>query len=103
MFYGCYNLYDLDFSGLDTSAVAANTNLTMFQDCDNLTNLKVGKITVSFRFNNCAKLSHDSLMNVINALEPTDTTLTLTIGSTNIAKLTAEELAIATEKGWTVV
>ena len=103
MFNGCYNLYDLDFSSLDTSAVAANTTLTMFQDCDNLTNLKVGKITVNFRFTNCNKLSHDSLMNVINALEPTDTTLTLTIGSTNIAKLTEAELAIATEKGWTVV
>lgn len=103
MFNGCYNLYDLDFSSLDTSAVAANANLTMFRDCDNLTNLKVGKITVNFIFNNCNKLSHDSLMNVINALEPTDTTLTLTIGNTNIAKLTEEELTIATEKGWTVV
>ena len=103
MFEGCYNLYDLDFSSLDTSAVAANTTISMFTQCENLTNLKVGKITTNFKFSNCNKLSHDSLMNVINALEPTDTTLTLTIGSTNIAKLTESELAIATEKGWTVV
>lgn len=102
MFAYCYNLYDLDFSSLDTSAVAANTTLTMFQDCDNLTNLKVGKITVNFKFANCGKLSHDSLMNVINALEPTETTKTLTIGTKNLAKLTEAEIAVATEKGWTV-
>lgn len=103
MFRGCHSLYDLDFSGLDTSSVSSTSTLTMFDTCPNLINLKVGKITVNFKFNKCNNLSHDSLMNVINALEPTDTTLTLTIGSTNIAKLSEEELAIATEKGWTVV
>lgn len=103
MFNGCYNLYDLDFSSLDTSAVAANTTLIMFQDCDNLTNLKVGKITVSFKFNNCGSLSHESLLNIISALAETSSALTLTIGSKNIAKLTEAEIAIATEKGWTVV
>lgn len=51
-------------------------------------------------------LTHDSLMNVINKLYDIATkgcnTQNLSIGSTNLAKLTAEEIAIATNKGWTV-
>ena len=51
----------------------------------------------------CSKLIHDSLMNVINNLYDIATkgvkTQQLVLGSTNIAKLTAEEIAIATNKG----
>ena len=51
-------------------------------------------------------LTHDSLMNVINNLYDIKTkgckTQQLLLGSVNLAKLTAEEIAIATEKGWTV-
>lgn len=102
MFNNCYCLYDLDFSSLDTSAVTT-TPIKMFNNCFNLTNLKVGKIDKSFKFTSCDKLSHESLLNVIAALEPTETTMTLTIGSKNLAKLTESEIAVATEKGWTVV
>ena len=52
------------------------------------------------------KLTHESLMNVINNLYDIKTkgckAQQLVLGSTNIAKLTAEEIAIATNKGWTV-
>lgn len=52
------------------------------------------------------KLTHDSLMNVINKVYDIATkgvaTQKITIGSTNIAKLTAEEIAIATNKGWSI-
>lgn len=51
-------------------------------------------------------LNHDSLMNVINGLYDIASigvkTQQLILGSTNLAKLTAEEIAIATNKGWTV-
>ena len=51
-------------------------------------------------------LTHDSLMNVINNLYDIKSKgcnpQSLVLGSTNLAKLTAEEIAIATEKGWTV-
>lgn len=46
-------------------------------------------------------LTHDSLMSVINALK-SGVTKTLTLGATNLAKLTNEEKAIATQKGWTL-
>ena len=54
----------------------------------------------------CSSLTHDSLMNVINKLYDIATkgcnTQQLVLGSTNLAKLTAEEIAIATNKGWSV-
>lgn len=54
----------------------------------------------------CDELTHESLMNVINNLYDIKTkgcnTQQLLIGSKNIAKLTAEEIAIATDKGFSV-
>lgn len=58
-------------------------------------------------------LTHDSLMNIINNLYDLNLTYDvanggtlyeqgLSIGATNIAKLTEEEIAIATNKGWIV-
>lgn len=55
---------------------------------------------------NITTLTHDSLMNVINKLYDIKTkgckAQQLILGSTNLAKLTAEEIAIATNKGWSV-
>ena len=51
-------------------------------------------------------LTHESLMNVINNLYDIKTkgcnAQKLILGTTNINKLTSEEIAIATEKGWTI-
>ena len=53
------------------------------------------------------KLTVDSLLNLFNALydfasEGNTDTHTCIIGATNLAKLTDEQIAIATNKGWTV-
>lgn len=70
-----------------------------------------GVIGNSVSFSSCTKLSHDSLINndgtgIINVLKDlrgTGITRTLTLGSTNLAKLTDAEKALATqEKGWTL-
>ena len=54
----------------------------------------------------CSNLTHDSLMDVINKLYDLASngknSQKLVLGSTNLAKLTEEEIAIATNKGWTV-
>lgn len=51
-------------------------------------------------------ITHDSLMNVINNLYDIATkgckVQRLVIGATNLAKLSSAEIAIATNKGWTV-
>ena len=52
-------------------------------------------------------LTHDSLMNIINNLYDIKSKgvkpQTLQLGDTNKAKLTVEEIAIATNKGWNVI
>ena len=77
-----------------------------FNNCGSLQNVEfVGTIYKRFTINHSNYLSHDTLMNIINVLADysgTSTTYTLTIGSTNLAKLTEEEKAIATQKGWTL-
>ena len=50
--------------------------------------------------------SHDSLVSIINALQdlvPLGVSYQFEIGSTNKAKLSTAEIAIATQKGWSVV
>ena len=49
-------------------------------------------------------LTHDSLAAMINNLYDYSggTAHTLTIGATNLAKLSAEEIAAATAKNWTI-
>lgn len=49
-------------------------------------------------------LTHDSLMSAINCLKDYSGTNnhSITLGATNLAKLTDAEKAIATEKGWTL-
>ena len=56
-------------------------------------------------FSLSGKLSHDSLMSIINCLKNytgSGTTHSVTLGTTNLAKLTDAEKAIATQKGWTL-
>lgn len=51
---------------------------------------------------NYPALTVDSVMTILNALPEVETSQTVTIGATNIAKLTADQIAIAQDKGWTV-
>ena len=100
MFQGCTSLTTVP--EMDTSKV--NNMSGMFWDCTSLTDLGgfVGlKTNLDLSF--CDKLTHDSLMNVINkAADVTASPATLTLGSDNLAKLSDEEKAIATGKGWTL-
>lgn len=80
-----------------------NTWSSAFTGCSALVNITIdGEIGKAIDFSACKKLSHDSLMSIINHLRTLTSTLTLTLGSTNLAKLTDTEKAIATEKGWTL-
>lgn len=63
-------------------------------------------LNYNFDFRQSTKLTHESLMSIINALKDysgTSTTNTCTLGATNLAKLTDAEKAIATQKGWSLV
>lgn len=123
IFYNCISLETIP--KLDLSS-CMSLGSTSFYNCLKLTNLggfiNLGKGYTSKRNNYssyildlsyCVELTHDSLMNVINDLYDLNLTYDvanggtlytqqLILGSTNIAKLTAEEIAIATNKGFSV-
>lgn len=56
-----------------------------------------------FYIDTCISLSVDSLINIFNNLTSTFSVKKIMIGQENIDKLTDEQLAIAINKGWTVV
>ena len=99
MFGSCINLTTIP--SLDTSN---GTNFAhMFYNCANLTNLGGFKgLKADLNLTSSKKLTHESLMNVINNLAEVNTNPTLSLGSENLAKLTDDEKTIAINKGWTL-
>jgi hypothetical protein len=102
MFGGCSKLVSLplfDFT-------KAEQLRYMLSACSELTDLKgFTNLSVNLDLSSSRKLTADSIMNVINEakdLSGTGGTATLTLGSTNISKLTEDQIAIATSKGWTI-
>ncbi|MDO5433839.1 BspA family leucine-rich repeat surface protein [Eubacterium sp.] len=75
----------------------------MFSYCGCLEKLELRNINCSLDLSASTKFSAVSLVNVLNNLKQTTTEKTLTLGATNLEKLTAEQKAIATNKGWTLV
>ena len=106
MFSMCRSLRSIP--QLDTSNVTTMQSIfmmTSYEDILNLTYLggfKNLSISVTSNFlEKCPNLTVESLMNVINNLA-TVSGQTLKFGSTNLKKLTAEQIAVATAKGWTL-
>ena len=116
MFFKCTSLTTVPM--LDASKIINVYN--MFNNCSSLVTLgglknlgmsyptnwieNVSEATLNL--SDSPLLTHDSLMNVINNLYDIKSKgvkpQTLQLGNTNKAKLTAEEIAIATNKGWNV-
>lgn len=76
-----------------------------FGNCHNLTNITFADgsiINNSISFQNSTKLTVDSILNILNILKDLtgSTSATLTLGAENLAKLTDEQKAIATNKNW---
>ncbi len=123
MFYNCISLTEIPELYVGSVSIVSSC----FGYCNSLTNLgglkDLGKsyfnkqanyVSYTLALSDCTKLTHDSLMNVINDLYDLNLTYgvaqggtlytqRLVLGSTNIAKLTEEELQIAQDKGWTIV
>lgn len=117
MFYNANKL--ITCPQLDCSFVS-NFGSQVFYGCTSLVNFgglkEIGKNYVAGRvqnyssyvvsFSDSPNLSHESLMNIINNLYDIASKgcnkQSLVLGATNLAKLTEEEIAIATNKGWNV-
>lgn len=74
---------------------------SFLKNCKQLVNLYPPKIIdVSIDLSTDTLLSHDSLLRVLNNLSTTGEGKKLTLGATNLNKLTSDEQLIATNKGW---
>ena len=121
MFSKCAYITDLDLSSFDASIV---TNLDyIFQGCTRLINLSAMRnIKSDISVKDCPNITADSILSIINNLvdvpaieewilslpleEQSEFSLpvtrTLELGAINLAKLTPEQIKIATDKGWSV-
>ena len=98
MFYFCLSLTSVP--AFDVSNV---TNMTsMFYACTNIEAIHIINISADFDVHSCTKLTREALLEIIGNLKTVTSTKTLTMGTTNLAKLTEEDKAIATNKGWTL-
>ena len=93
----CYNLKRF-ISTIDLSKITSTISITGLY---NLEEFDVGAMpTVAFTLG--SNLTHECLVNLINKLPEVTSSKTFTIGGLNKLKLSAEEIAVATNKGWTL-
>ena len=106
LFFSCGSVVSIFLNQWDMRAVTSVSS--MFYNCRNLINLSMeGAILPKIDLDNwglstCTALTIVSLESVLNALPqlPDGTSYTCSLGSTNLAKLTDEQIAIATNKNW---
>ena len=84
----------------DVSNVTDMYNI--FFNCSNLKSILMTGMKVSFNISSSTKFEESDLVTILNNLATVTTKQTLTMGATNLAKLTDEDKAIATNKGWTL-
>lgn len=110
IFYGCTSLKTVFLPSTITKAISDSLTSTSssyyaFYNCTNLEDVQLGQDwNMSLRLNVSNNLTVDSMVAMFNSLKDLtgETAKTLTLGSTNLAKLTAEQKAIATNKNWTL-
>ena len=99
MFNGCSSLTTVP--KFDMSRV--HYMLDMFKDCTSLETIHMININADLDISASTKFTREALMEIIGNLKAQASgTKTLTMGETNLAKLTEEDKKIATDKGWTL-
>ena len=98
MFWHCSDLQTVP--AFDCSKVTSMNNI--FASCSSLKSILMTNIGVSFNISASTLFEREDLLVIINNLKTVTTTKTLTMGATNLAKLTDEDKLIATNKGWTL-
>lgn len=102
MFGDCIRLTDVTLNIPSYTAQEGSIN-PIFSKCSGITNLTVnGELRAGLYLSASTNLTTDSLMSVINALVDLtgEDSKTLTLGATNLAKLSDEQKEIATNKNW---
>ena len=104
MFEGCPKITCINASAMDFRNVTDMTGWNRpFSSSSNLTDfISFKNVSCNWDVSCWPALTEESLMSIINNLATVSTTKTLTLGTKNIAKLTIEQISIATNKGWTI-
>ena len=98
MFSYCQRLTNVPL--FDTSNVTDMSS--MLQNCSSLETIHMINIRTNLDISSSIKFTRQALLEIIGNLKTVTSTKRLTMGSTNLAKLTDEDKAIATNKGWTL-
>ena len=110
VFYKCTALKTVYLPSSITSATNnslshSSSSYYIFKNCTALEDVQLGQDwNMSLSVNSSENLTVDSMIAMFNSLKDLtgETAKTLTLGSTNLAKLTDEQKAIATNKNWTL-
>ena len=122
MFYGCASLASIPqldtskvtdmygtfekCSSLETIPQLNVSNVTRmdsaFANCRSLKSILMTGIKANFDISASTRFEKSDLVTILNNLATVTSKRILRMGSTNLAKLTDEEKAIATNKGWTL-
>jgi len=107
IFYNAVFLQTVETLVLRDDGSQTFSNYT-FMGCSRLENIVIQGVIGQNGFNvsACTKLTHDSLMSILNALKDysgSGETYTVTLGAENLAKLSDAEKMQAVSKGWTLV
>lgn len=103
MFTNCSSLVTCDMHDVDFSEMTQSSSA--FAMCHKLKNLRLNSTwAADLALEDCAELSRESILGIINDLPVVETAkkLTLSVYAKFNANITDEELAIATNKGWKV-
>jgi len=110
IFYGCTSLKTVYLPSsittvTNSSLTSTSSSYYVFYNCTSLEDVQLGQdLNMSLRLDVSNNLTVDSMVAMFNSLKDLtgDTAKTLTLGSTNLAKLTDEQKLIATSKNWTL-
>lgn len=98
--YGLQTLLTPASFGISPSATS---NVSAIPPCYRLKNFSGYALYVNHSYSDYGyNLTTQSLKNILNRLPTVSVARTITLGSALLAKLTAEDIAVATNKGWTV-
>lgn len=103
-FSGCTSLLSIYFP--EGALTQATQIIFAFSGCTSLKDLTIYNLPninlTNTGFTYCTSLTLQSLQNILNALPVTTSSYKCTLGTTNLSKLSEEQIAIATNKGWTL-
>lgn len=109
LFKGCGNLESipaLNFSSVseDSTAFVYSGSNGWIVGCYALKEINILDIHYNFQISVSTQFTREALVHIIGNLRDMtgSTAKTLTMGATNLAKLTADDIAVATDKNWTV-